>query len=139
MTTILVVDRSELWRTAVTQFLTSSGYHVLGVGDARTALAQVHAARPDLIVVDLLLPILRGSGVELIRQLKADPGTAPIPIISWTNDPALTAGEQSAAIGSNRHRVKALTPSLLTDIQVLLGVQVRPAPRHATGPLVASL
>jgi two-component system cell cycle response regulator DivK len=76
------VEDHPLNRELVEAILVRAGYEVLVAPDAETALTAAHAARPDLILMDIELPGL--DGLEATRQLKAHPATRAIPILALT-------------------------------------------------------
>ena len=95
--TILVVEDNEASRDALSRRLERHGYHVILAVDGRQGVAMARASRPDLILMDLGLPVL--DGWHATRQLKSDEATKHIPIIvlsahAMTNDRdrALAAG-----------------------------------------------
>jgi CheY-like chemotaxis protein len=61
-----------------------AGHRVVDVGDGVAALRAVKESRPDLVVTDIMMPVM--DGVELIRRLRADPDSEPIPILSVSAD-----------------------------------------------------
>jgi two-component system cell cycle response regulator DivK len=79
METILVVEDDYLSRDALSRRLERSGYHVMRAVDGEQAIAMAHSATPDLILMDLGLPVL--DGWQATRRLKADSATRDIPII----------------------------------------------------------
>jgi CheY-like chemotaxis protein len=97
MATILVVEDNEASRDALARRLQRRGYDVVLAVDGQQAVSVAQSAKPDLILMDLGLPII--DGWEATRQLKADASTQHIPIIvlsahAMTNDRdlALAAG-----------------------------------------------
>ena len=97
MPTILVVEDNDASRDALARRLQRRGFEVVIAVDGQQAVSVARSARPDLILMDLGLPII--DGWEATRQLKADPATQHIPIIvlsahAMTNDRdlALAAG-----------------------------------------------
>ena len=97
MATILVVEDNEASRDALARRLQRRGYDVVLAMDGQQAVSVARSSRPDLILMDLGLPII--DGWEATRQLKADAATRQIPIIvlsahAMTNDRdlALAAG-----------------------------------------------
>ena len=97
MATILVVEDNEASRDALSRRLQRRGYEVLLAVDGQQAVSVAQSSKPDLILMDLGLPII--DGWEATRQLKADASTKHIPIIvlsahAMTNDRdlALAAG-----------------------------------------------
>jgi|HubBroStandDraft_6_1064221.scaffolds.fasta_scaffold645126_1 CheY-like chemotaxis protein len=77
--TILVIEDSRFLRLALERILVKAGYHVIAVGDGQEGLLRAQDNRPDLILLDMMLPTLEGT--EVLRQLKQDPLTTHIPII----------------------------------------------------------
>jgi two-component system phosphate regulon response regulator PhoB len=79
---ILVVEDERAIREMVCFNLGRAGYHVARAADAREARAAIADQRPDLVLMDWMLPDI--SGLELTRQLKRDPETKEIPVIMLT-------------------------------------------------------
>jgi CheY-like chemotaxis protein len=77
--TILLIEDSRFLRLALERILVKVGYHVIAVGDGREGLLRAQDDRPDLILLDMMLPTLEGT--EVLRQLKQDPITKLIPVI----------------------------------------------------------
>jgi two-component system, cell cycle response regulator DivK len=79
---ILVVDDFEDNRAMYAEYLTYSGYRVEQAGNGAEAVEIAQRIRPDIIVMDLSLPIM--DGWEATRRLKADERTKHIPVIALT-------------------------------------------------------
>jgi two-component system phosphate regulon response regulator PhoB len=79
---ILVVEDERAIREMVCFNLSRAGYQALPAGDAREARAAMADQRPDLVLMDWMLPDV--SGLEFTRQLKRDPETKEIPVIMLT-------------------------------------------------------
>ncbi|MCO5177488.1 MAG: response regulator [Thermomicrobiales bacterium] len=77
---ILLVEDDPAIRSVLREFLSEEGFEVRGVADGRAGIHAARTIQPDLIVMDLMLPIL--DGVSATRQLKNDPVTRDIPIIA---------------------------------------------------------
>jgi CheY-like chemotaxis protein len=77
--TVLVVDDERPVRELLAMLLEEFGYTVLRAAHGRQALELVAGQRPDLVISDVMMPLL--SGVELCRRLKSDPQSAGIPVI----------------------------------------------------------
>jgi CheY-like chemotaxis protein len=97
MATILVVEDNDASRDALSRRLQRRGYEIVMAIDGQEAVSVARSAKPDLILMDLGLPVI--DGWEATRQLKADASTQHIPIIvlsahAMTNDRdlALAAG-----------------------------------------------
>jgi DNA-binding response OmpR family regulator len=77
--TVLVADDDPELRDLVAGKLDRAGFSVLLAADGGAALTAIHRRRPDLVVLDHVLP--DRSGLEICRQLRGDPGTATLPVI----------------------------------------------------------
>lgn len=78
---LLVEDQSEL-RAMYAQQLAMSGFDVIEVGNGADAIARTASAAPDVVLMDLSLPVV--DGWEATRRLKGDTRTAHIPIVALT-------------------------------------------------------
>lgn len=76
--------------------LESEGYEVIEARDGAEALERVQEGRPDLIVTDLMMPVMGGR--ELIERLRSDPETATIPIVVLSANSNLESGSADAAL-----------------------------------------
>ncbi len=76
---ILIVDDERPLRELLASLFEDAGYRVRSAIHGRDALDQIEAARPDLIVMDLMMPVM--GGLELYRRLKHRAETRAIPII----------------------------------------------------------
>jgi CheY-like chemotaxis protein len=83
----LVVDDEPDLRFLLRRIFERAGYEVVEASHGSDALASVHASLPDLVVTDIMMPVM--DGVELIRRLRADPATAEIPILAASGDSQL--------------------------------------------------
>jgi two-component system cell cycle response regulator DivK len=118
---ILVVEDQEDNRQILRDLLGSVGYDMIEAGDGLAALAAVKARRPDLILMDIQLPLL--DGYEATRRIKADPDLRDIPIIVVTSY-ALSGDEAKArAAGCDAYVTKPYSPrQLLAKIKEFLPV-----------------
>lgn len=82
MTKILLVDDSKFLRLATERALIRAGYEVQTANDGEHALQLARQMKPDLILLDMLLPKL--SGQNVLKELKSDPNTAGIAVIVFT-------------------------------------------------------
>ena len=76
---ILIVEDEETLLSLESLLLTSKGYEVRGVMDGPSALELVASMKPDLILLDIMLPVM--DGYEVCRQIKANDATRHIPVI----------------------------------------------------------
>jgi CheY-like chemotaxis protein len=76
---VLVVDDESNMRFLIRMILERAGYEVVEAVHGAAALERVKESRVDLVVTDLMMPVMTGR--ELVAHLRADPGTASIPIV----------------------------------------------------------
>jgi two-component system, cell cycle response regulator DivK len=108
---ILVVEDQEDNRRILRDLLTSADYEVAEAENGEEALAAVAKERPDLILMDIQLPIL--DGYEVTRRIKADPTSRNVPIIAVTSY-ALSGDEDKArAAGCDDFVPKPYSPRQL--------------------------
>jgi signal transduction histidine kinase/DNA-binding response OmpR family regulator len=82
MATILVVDDLSGNRALLVTLLRHQGHRLVEAADGHQALVAVHAERPDLVITDVLMPVM--DGYEFVRQLRLDPATSDIPVVFST-------------------------------------------------------
>jgi CheY-like chemotaxis protein len=81
-TTILIVDALSGNRNFLATLLRDQGHRVLEASNGREGLAAVQAEHLDLVITDVLMPVM--DGYEFVRQLRLDPQTSPIPVLFYT-------------------------------------------------------
>ena len=108
---ILVIEDTEDNRRILRDLLTAAGYDVIEAVDGMTGVAIALERRPDLILMDIQLPVI--DGYEATRRIKADPTTQNIPIIAVTS--YALAGDEAKAreAGCNGYIAKPYSPRLL--------------------------
>ena len=116
---ILVVEDHEDNRQILRDLLGSAGFEMLEAGDGEAALRVAAAEQPDLILMDVQLPVL--DGYEATRRIKADPKLKAIPIIVVTSY-ALSGEEVRARrAGCDAYVAKPYSPrQLLAKIRTYL-------------------
>jgi two-component system cell cycle response regulator DivK len=116
---ILVVEDQEDNRQILRDLLDSAGFEMIEAQDGEQALVKVSEYRPDLILMDIQLPLL--DGYEATRRIKADPELRAIPIIVVTSY-ALSGDEGKArAAGCDAYVTKPYSPrQLLAKIREYL-------------------
>ena len=108
---ILVVEDQEDNRQILRDLLGSTDYEIIEAGDGEEALAAVAAQRPDLILMDIQLPLL--DGYEATRRIKADPALRAIPIIVITSYALSGDDEKARAAGCDAYFSKPFSPRQL--------------------------
>jgi len=120
MTKILLVEDDMFNREMVTRRLAWEGYQVISAEDGATAVALAETELPDLILMDLGLPIL--NGWQATQRIKATPNTRHIPIIALTAYALTEDRDESIAAGCDDYESKPINfARLQAKIQALLG------------------
>lgn len=115
-TRILLVEDNEMNRDMLTRRLERRGYEVLSALDGAQALAKAGGEAPELILMDMSLPVI--DGWEATRRLKANPSTRAIPVIALTAHAMSGDREKALAAGCDDFDTKPI------DLQRLLGKMV---------------
>jgi CheY-like chemotaxis protein len=117
---LLLVDDSETVIQFEKMILRGMGYDLSTAKNGRLALEAVKASKPDLILLDVMMPEL--DGIETLRHLKSDPETQAIPVIMVTTkgDPEVTS--QAVAAGCTDYITKPVDRTeLLAKLRTHLG------------------
>ena len=123
MPTILLVEDNELNRDMLSRRLVRNGYDVLIAEDGAKGLSAATDGKPDLILMDMSLPVL--DGWEATRRLKAEPQTRAIPVIALTAHALSTDREKAMAAGCDDYDTKPVElERLLEKIEHLLRVDM---------------
>ncbi|MFL4992826.1 MAG: response regulator [Microvirga sp.] len=119
MPTILLVEDNELNRDMLSRRLVRKGYDVLIAEDGAKGLSAATDGKPDLILMDMSLPVL--DGWEATRRLKAEPQTRAIPVIALTAHAMSSDREKAVAAGCDDYDTKPVElERLLAKIERLL-------------------
>jgi CheY-like chemotaxis protein len=125
--TILCIDDDRLVLSVCYDGLTEQGYGVLTATDGQAGIDTAKKERPDLILLDVLMPGM--DGLEVCRCLRGEPTLRDIPILLLTalNDPELDAKGRQA--GANLTMRKPFGPGLIvSNVDKALGRKPRPRP-----------
>lgn len=119
MPKILLVEDNEMNRDMLTRRLEKRGYTVVVAVDGAAGVAQTLAEKPDLILMDISLPII--DGWEATRQIRADASVAGTPIIALTAHAMSSDREKSLKAGCDDFDTKPVElPRLIGKIEELL-------------------
>ena len=119
MAKILLVEDNEMNRDMLSRRLERRGFTVLIAVDGSIGIAKARSEAPDLILMDMSLPVI--DGWEATRQLKADPATAKIPVIALTAHAMAEDREKALGAGCDDFDTKPVElPRLLGKIDALL-------------------
>jgi CheY-like chemotaxis protein len=125
MLKVLLVEDSEDSRDGLARHLRRKGYETLIAVDGRQGLNVARTEAPDLILMDMSLPVL--DGWEATRQLKAAPETRGIPVIALTAHAMAGDREKALEAGCDDYDTKPVEfARLLLKIEALLGKKVAP-------------
>src|SRR4051812_26263872 len=119
MSKILLVEDNEMNRDMLSRRLQRRGYEVIMAVDGEQGLQLAHGEAPDLILMDMSLPVV--DGWEATRRLKADPQTRSIPVVALTAHAMSDDRERALAAGCDDYDTKPIELTrLLPKIEALL-------------------
>ena len=119
MPRILLVEDNEMNRDMLSRRLQRKGYQVVLAVDGQSGVEMAQTQAPDLILIDMSLPVL--DGWEATRRLKADAATQHIPVIALTSHAMFGDREKALEAGCNDYDTKPVElPRLLGKIEALL-------------------
>ncbi len=120
MKRVLIVEDTEDNRRIMRDLLTSAGFDVVEAHDGLAAVASAAEMRPDLIMMDIQLPLL--DGYEAARRIRSDPALRHIPIIAVTSYALSGDEEEARSAGCNGYIAKPFSPrQLLATVRGFLG------------------
>ena len=119
MAKLLLVEDNEMNRDMLARRLARCGYEVVIAVDGQQGIEMAHTERPDLILMDMSLPVL--DGWEATRRLKADAATRVTPIIALTAHAMASDRDQALEAGCDDYDTKPVElPRLRQKIDALL-------------------
>ncbi len=119
MTKILLVEDNEMNRDMLSRRLLRNGFEIVMAVNGQEGLDLASSESPDLILLDMSLPVI--DGWEAARRLKADAATAKIPVIALTAHAMVQDKEKALAVGCDDFDTKPVElPRLLEKINSLL-------------------
>ncbi len=119
MAKILLVEDDEMNRDMLSRRLNRKGFDVIIAADGQQGVAKASAESPDLILLDMSLPVM--DGWEAARKIKGDPETRDIPIIALTAHAMAGDREKALGAGCDDFDTKPVElPRLLAKIEALL-------------------
>ncbi len=124
---ILLIEDSRFLRIAIERVMTRAGHSVIGVADGREGLHAALTDSPELILLDMMLPGLDGTGV--LKALKQDASTAQIPVIVLTglsqkNEAKLKHDGAAAYIEKSSLDLEHNADALILSVESVLGRSV---------------
>jgi DNA-binding response OmpR family regulator len=130
---ILIIEDSRMLRIAIERSLSRAGYEVTSVGDGQQGLDVARHMNPDLILLDMMLPTLEGTGV--LRKLRNAANTKLTPVIilsglSQKNEERLKTAGATAYFEKSRLGLGSDSQALVQLIQELLACSTRVSPTY---------
>lgn len=104
MKKILFIEDEPALQQTLGGFLKEKGYDVAPALDGEAGWAAVKGERPDLVLLDLILP--KKHGLDVLREMRADPAIAAVPVIVLTNVEAGDAIREATELGAKAYLVK---------------------------------
>ena len=108
MKTILIVEDNEDNRLIYSQYLTHAGFRVLEAGNGAEGLDVARRERPDIILMDISMPVM--DGLTATRHLKADPDLKMIPVVALTAHAMATDEQLARDAGCDAYVSKPVMP-----------------------------
>ena len=118
--TILVVEDTEDNRQILRDLLGAAGYRLVEAIDGAEGVAKAEQHRPDLILMDIQMPVI--DGYEATRRIKANPDLRAIPIIAVTSYALSGDEEKTRAAGCDGYIAKPFSPrQMLAKVREMIG------------------
>jgi two-component system alkaline phosphatase synthesis response regulator PhoP len=111
---IIVVDDEPYIARVIKFKLEQEGYNVISANDGQTGLQRIREEKPDLVLLDVMMPGL--SGYDVCQQLKKDPALSGIPVVILTAKGQERDREQGLNMGASDYITKPFSPNRLLEL-----------------------
>jgi DNA-binding response OmpR family regulator len=111
---ILLADDEEDIKAVITLFLESKGYQIITAFDGLAALDLARSESPDLILLDVMMPVV--NGFDVCTRLKADEDTRDIPVVMLSAMAQSESVDKGLAAGAVDYVVKPFDPARLEEV-----------------------
>ncbi len=111
---ILVVEDEESLLMLERILLSSKGYKVTGVTDGKAALDEIQKNKPDLVLLDIMLPVM--DGFELCKAIKENPETSHIPVIMLTAKKSSQDVARGMEVGADAYITKPFKSAKIVEV-----------------------
>lgn len=111
---ILIVEDEESLLKLETVLFSAKGYTVTAVSDGKTALDEIALNKPDLIILDVMIPEL--DGFEVCRRVKGNPITGSIPVIMLTGKKSPDDVKNGERVGADAYVTKPFKAGVIIEI-----------------------
>ena len=133
---VLIADDDPLLRSLLEHKFSAAGFRVSVAGDGEAALSAIAQSRPDLVILDAMMPVM--DGFETLRRLREDPELAPLPVIMLTALKQENAVLNALDLGASDYLSKPFIPDELLARARRVLPRVASAPSHADRPDAAA-
>jgi len=118
--TVLLCDDEDAMRMLVRATLDGDGYSIVEASDGEESLALARTVRPDVVVLDMMMP--GRSGVDVLREIRADSELAETAVVMLTARARPADRDAALAAGADRYLPKPFSPlELISVVEELLG------------------
>ena len=122
---VLVAEDDKIIRRLARHILERAGYTVYEAADGLEALARIKEIKPDLLLLDIMMPHM--NGYDVCITLRSQEETAELPIVIITAKTEKHAIQRGIDAGANRYLTKPISPKVLVDnVNDILGVSSAP-------------
>ena len=104
MATILLIEDDEFIRSLLKDKFRSVGYAVKDAKDGKEGLAELKKEKPDIVLLDLLMPVM--DGFEVLKQIRADKNFASLPVIILSNVDQKQDLDKAMELGATDYLIK---------------------------------
>jgi len=125
---ILIIEDDAFLRDLISKKLSSADFSISEAIDGESAIAKIKEAKPDLILLDLLLPTM--DGFEVLAKLKEDNMTSAIPVIILSNLGQKEEVDKGISMGATDYLIKAqFTPEeIVAKVKEIFEKKANPVP-----------
>lgn len=110
---VLLIEDEPNILEAIRFFLSRDGWKVSCHGDGGSAVAEVRRVKPDVVVLDVMLP--NRSGYDILKELRADPATKDLPVLMLTAKGQTRDRERAEHLGSSHFMTKPFSNAEVRD------------------------
>jgi CheY-like chemotaxis protein len=120
MKKILIAEDNPVNRELLRELLEMQGYEIFEACNGQEALAMIHQTHPDLLVIDLGMPVLDGFGA--IAEIRGNPATVQLPVLAATAFAMRGDREKTLQAGFDGYLSKPINPAALkAEVDRLIG------------------
>lgn len=121
MATVLFIEDEPALQKTLGDFLTSQGYGFRSAPNGPEGLAAIERERPDLVLLDLILPGMHG--LDVLKRIRADPNTKSMPVVVLTNVESSESIGEALELGARAYLVKTnyTLEEVLEKVKSVLG------------------